>query len=179
MSQLNYRKLQHHEAELLGQIDRSERIDGIYRRVGNALQLDVSQNQIVSSWQTSELNVLVSRLQAIIASGGHAYGAWDAADIVGLAALSSRGVNGNRSILKLDLLYVSAGYRGCGIGRKLTDMVAAEARSCGATALYVSATPTRNTVDAYLSMGAKLLASPDAELLAQEPEDIHLIIPIK
>ena len=54
--------------------------------------------------------------------------------------------------------------------------MANEARERGATSLYISATPTRGTVDAYLSMGAKLLVSPDPEILAREPDDIHLVL---
>ena len=56
----------------------------------------------------------------------------------------------------------------------LTKMLADQARSLGATALYISATPTRGPVDAYLRMGARVMAVPDPQLLAAEPEDIHL-----
>jgi GNAT superfamily N-acetyltransferase len=174
-----YRRLQRHEAYLLGRVDRSERIDGVYRHVGGRLHLDGSRTHVVDAWDTSELTRLISRLEALIESGGHAYAAWDDAKIVGLAALDVRGVNGDKTVLKLEMLYVSAGYRGRGIGRTLTYLLANEARSCGAKALYISATPTHNTVDSYLHMGAELLDSPDPALLAEEPEDIHLIIGIE
>ena len=42
-------------------------------------------------------------------------------------------------------------------------------------ALYVSATPTENTVDFYLNRGCMLAPEPDTKLLAAEPEDIHLL----
>lgn len=58
----------------------------------------------------------------------------------------------------------------------LTELAASRARSLGAAALYISATPTRGTVDAYLRMGAQLLRAPDPELFAREPEDIHLCL---
>ncbi len=74
------------------------------------------------------------------------------------------------------MLYVSAEYRGRRIGRSLTQMTANLARSLGAVALYISATPTRGTVDAYLRMGANLLQAPDQELFAREPEDVHLCL---
>jgi GNAT superfamily N-acetyltransferase len=80
--------------------------------------------------------------------------------------------------MKLDMLYVDAAYRRRGIGRRLTEIVADFAREQGARALYVSATPSRGTVDAYLKLGARALESPDPELLEREPGDIHLILPL-
>ena len=40
--------------------------------------------------------------------------------------------------------------------------------------LYVSATPSENTILFYLSFGCKLASEVDPELFALEPEDIHL-----
>jgi GNAT superfamily N-acetyltransferase len=97
---------------------------------------------------------------------------------VGLGSLDTSGVGGDRAVMKLDHLYVSAGYRGRGIGHVLTRRVRDLARSLGASRLYISATPTRATVDAYLRMGAEMLDSPDPELFALEPEDIHLALSV-
>lgn len=168
-----YRELEPHEAELLRAIDRSERIEGIYRNVDGALRLE-ERRETVSAWEPAELTALVARLQALMASGGKAFSAWDGSRIVGIGSLETSGVGGDRSVLKLDILHVSAGHRGRGIGRRLTELAAERARSLGARSLYISATPTRGTVDAYLRMGAAVLASPDPALLAREPEDIHL-----
>lgn len=85
-------------------------------------------------------------------------------------------MGGKNTVMTLDMLYVSAEYRGRGIGRRLTEMVASQARALGATTRYISATPTRRTVDAYLRMGANVLRSPDPEMLAREPDDIHLVL---
>ena len=52
---------------------------------------------------------------------------------------------------------------------------AAIARERGARLLYVSATPTENTVNFYLRRGCILATPPDPELLALEPDDIHLV----
>lgn len=48
------------------------------------------------------------------------------------------------------------------------------ARAMGAERLYVSATPSRRTIDFYLRLGFTVSPSPDPELYALEPEDIHL-----
>jgi hypothetical protein len=49
------------------------------------------------------------------------------------------------------------------------------AREAGAKALYVSSAPTENTVDFYLKRGCVLAPEPDAALMANEPDDIHLV----
>jgi hypothetical protein len=40
--------------------------------------------------------------------------------------------------------------------------------------MVVSATPSQNTVRFYLGRGFALMARPLPELLAREPEDVHL-----
>jgi GNAT superfamily N-acetyltransferase len=175
MGSIAYRDLQVHEAQLLGTIDRSESVDGIYRVVNGILDLDDTRLE-VPSWSGLELAGYVARLQALIDSGGRVFAAWDERRLVGLGSLDVSGVGGDRAVMKLDMLYVSSEYRRRGIGRSLTEMAASLARSLGATALYISATPTRGTVDAYLHMGASLLGATDPELFAREPEDIHLAL---
>ena len=172
MGSIVYRELQVHEAKLLGTIDRSEHINGIYRVMNGALTLDDARFD-APSWSSAELAGYIARLQALIDSGGRGFAAWDERRLVGIGSLDVSGVGGDGAVMKLDMLHVSAEYRGRGIGRTLTEMVANLARSLGARALYISATPTRNTVDIYLRIGARLLGAPDRELFAREPEDIH------
>lgn len=175
MAAIVYGELEPDEARLLGTIDRSERIDGVYRVSHGSLELDEAL-QDVPTWSGSELDGYVARLQALPESGGQIVGAWDGDQLVGVASLDTAGVGGERTVMKLDMLYVSSGHRGRGIGRALTAEVARRARSLGARSLYVSATPTRRTVEAYLRMGARVLRTPDPALFALEPEDIHLVI---
>ena len=49
-----------------------------------------------------------------------------------------------------------------------------KARSLGAKKLYISATPSENTVNYYMRLGCILAAEINPELFALEPEDIHL-----
>ncbi|MGM7389077.1 GNAT family N-acetyltransferase, partial [Acinetobacter baumannii] len=41
--------------------------------------------------------------------------------------------------------------------------------------LYISATPSKRTVDFYIKHGAVVLKHPDRQLWELEPEDIHLL----
>jgi hypothetical protein len=54
----------------------------------------------------------------------------------------------------------------------------ARARELGARQLYVSATPSENTVRFYLRLGCRVTDDVDATLFNLEPEDIHLVFDI-
>ncbi len=57
---------------------------------------------------------------------------------------------------------------------RLSFLLALSAQNFGADKLYISATPTKNTVEFYLKRGAVPVIEPDPGLFADEPEDIHL-----
>jgi GNAT superfamily N-acetyltransferase len=80
--------------------------------------------------------------------------------------------------LQLLYLYVSRSVRRQGVGRKLFAEAAEAARGLGAKALYISAVPTEKTVNFYLHLGASLVAEPDPDLFAAEPDDVHLTYPV-
>ena len=61
-----------------------------------------------------------------------------------------------------------------GLGTQLYQAAHRVAAEFGATGLYVSATPSENTVDFYRRRGCRVTPDPDPELLAREPGDIHL-----
>jgi predicted N-acetyltransferase YhbS len=132
----------------------------------------------VPGWYPDELARLIRRLEARIDSGGVVLGAWAGDAIIGLGSLDITPVGGNPRVMKLDMLHVSRSHRGRGVGHTLTTALAERARARGATALYISATPTRATVDAYRAMGALIAPEPDPDLFRLEPEDIHLLLPI-
>lgn len=178
MAQPDFRRLEREEVGLFSNIDRSEVIDGRYSIVDGQLVLE-AWHHVVTGWYPSEIEDHPAHILRLIDLGGCAFGAWDNAALVGIAALDPRGVGGDPTTLQLEPLFVSAPYRNRGVGKTLVSMVADAARSLDATRLYISATPTRNTVDAYLRMGAIIATPPDPTLLEREPEDIHLILELR
>jgi RimJ/RimL family protein N-acetyltransferase len=76
--------------------------------------------------------------------------------------------------LQLKQLHVSRAYRQQGLGRTLFQLAVQKARQMGAKKLYISATPSENTVDFYLRLGCTLVGEPDPELFVFEPENIHM-----
>jgi GNAT superfamily N-acetyltransferase len=69
---------------------------------------------------------------------------------------------------------VSNGFRGEGIGVHLTQALEQIARDAGDRVMVVSATPSANTVGFYRGRGFAPSAEPLPELLALEPEDVHM-----
>ena len=79
------------------------------------------------------------------------------------------------SYMILDMMQVSASYRGRGIGRKLFDEGKKEARKAGAEALYISACSSEETIVFYKAMGAELTDCPIKEIAESEPYDLQMI----
>jgi predicted N-acetyltransferase YhbS len=177
MTPVTYRELETIDAGLFSAIDRSEVIDGRYTVVDGRLVLE-PRYHVVTGWYPSEIADHPTRIRHFISTGGRAFGAWHDTTLVGLVALDASGVGGDPSVMQLEPLHVSANYRNFGIGKTLVSMIADAARDLGATSIYISSIPTRNSVDAYLRMGARLASPPDPKLLAKEPEDIHLVLPL-
>ena len=66
------------------------------------------------------------------------------------------------------------GFRGRGIGNRLSDELESLAREAGDHTMVVSATPSLNTVRFYRGRGYEPTAEPLPELYELEPEDVHL-----
>ena len=77
-------------------------------------------------------------------------------------------------IAQLAFLHVSAPWRATGIGSRLFEQLEQIARSAGDSDMVVSATSSENTVRFYLGRGFEPTADPLAELVALEPEDVHM-----
>jgi len=95
--------------------------------------------------------------------GGTFLGVFDAQALVGMGVLENDRVGRASDQMQLAYLYVSRAYRGRGVGMQLFEAAVAFAREGGAKALYVSATPTENTVDFYLNRGCVLAPEPDQD----------------
>lgn len=174
---MDYRELGAGELDLLRAIDRSERIEEVYRLEAGRLTLHRAPCD-VRGFDPAELEALLARQRALLAAGGVVLGAFEGARVAGMASVERRLRGARADRVKLDILYVSAPFRGRGVARELVARAMEAARGMGARALYVSATPTRRTVELYLRRGARPAAEVDPELLALEPEDIHLELPI-
>ena len=106
--------------------------------------------------------------------GGHFWGAFEGETLVGVAVLESKFIGSKKDTLQLKFLHVIHNVRKQGLGKKLFMIATKKAKSLGAKKMYVSATPSENTVHFYQYLGCVLAEEIDAELFEEEPEDIHL-----
>jgi GNAT superfamily N-acetyltransferase len=172
MSALQYRTLLEEEIGLIATIDRTEEIFEYYV-YQDSLKL-IPHHETVTQFDPAELEEILSRQHKIMQEGGWVYGAFDAGKLAGVASVEKQRRGSRANYCKMDILYVSNGYRGLKIGQRLLEESKIAARQLGASKLYISATPTRHTVDFYMRQGAVIAQEIDEELFKLEPLDIHL-----
>lgn len=174
-----YRQLNNiNEFKLLKDIDRSEIVNEKYILKNNKLIL-IKDYYNITSWIDEEVNEYINRMNDIYNSKGLIIGVFDNDKIVGIGALDKNLCGKNKNMYKLDLLYIHHDYRALGIGNKIIEIFKEETKKDNINALYISATPFKNTIDFYLNLGAIVTKELDSNLFDLEPEDIHLELNIK
>ena len=146
---------------------RTQEVTEVYRRVEGGYRL-ISQ-PYVEDWD-SEKKRSVAR--DLLSDDYISYAAFDGKKVVGFIGLI-RKPEGERIIL--DMMHVSAGYRGFGIGRDLFGIAKAEASALGAKELYISACSSKETIAFYRAMGAELTDKPIERIAEDEPFDLQLV----
>lgn len=170
---LTGRPLAREEISQLWDLDRREVIDNIYYLEHGSLVLK-PEHYDMQGWPPGEADLYRPILEDCFDRGGWFYGLFEDNCVVAMAVLEAKFIGPHQNLLQLKQLHVSSGWRGRGLGRQLFNLAKEEAKSRGACGLYISATPSEHTVDFYLRLGCMLATSPDPDLLALEPEDIHL-----
>lgn len=168
------------DVELVRGIDRAEHVDMQYAVVdGRLVEAPVFMADI-PRWDpdgTGQHSVAaqVAAYREDVERGGVLLGAFEDDEVAGLAVVvpSHRG-----DLAQLAALHVSRPFRRRGVAGALWDEAARIARAAGASAMYVSATPTGSAVGFYLGKGCRLADPPDPVLVAKEPDDIHLVCPL-
>jgi len=167
------RKLTRDEIPQIWAIDRREVIEKVYYLENGALVLR-PEHYDMQGWPRGEPERYTPILCECFDRGGWFCGLFDEAVLIGVAILDNRFIGQNRDQLQLKFLHISRDYRKKGLGKRLFEIARAKAREWGARQMYISATPSENTVGFYLGLGAIVTEEPDSELLKLEPDDIHL-----
>ncbi len=171
------RELTRAEIARLWDIDRREVIDNIYYFENGGLVLK-PEHYDMQGWPRGEAELYTPILLDCFDRGGWFHGLFDGDLLVAAAVLDIKFIGPRKDLLQLKALHVSCAYRGRGLGRQLFELARSKARALGAKGLYISATPSEHTVHFYMRLGSILTPTPDPDLFALEPEDIHLECPV-
>lgn len=173
ISIMTIRLLQRDEIPLIWQIDRREIVENIYYLENRELLLKPDHFDI-RGWPPGEAELYTPMLLDCHDRGGVFWGAFENDKLVGASILESKFIGSHHDTFQLKFLHVSHDYRKQGLGTTLFNMAVEKAKALGAKKLYISATPSENTVNYYMRLGCVLAKEIDPELFALEPEDIHL-----
>jgi len=205
--ELIIRKIDRSEIEKVRLIDRGELIENVYYHEDGKLVLKPEIHD-VQGWGPGQMDSILPDLYACFDRGGLFWGAFvgkgchsesiaeeshpslrprsaqaihsvtQDAKMVGIAVLDNQFLGPEKDMLQLQFLHVSRPFRQTGLGKTLFVQAAEMAHSLGAEKLYISATPSENTVHFYQGLGCVVTTQVDPELFALEPEDIHFEYPI-
>ncbi|MFX0114488.1 MAG: GNAT family N-acetyltransferase [Candidatus Hodarchaeota archaeon] len=170
---MEYRVMIKEELKRVAELDRREKIEAVYYYRDGCLDL-VSEHWGVPEWSSREKQQKINSLHELHDRGGTIIGAFDESRVVGVIALDNKYIGRSNDQLNLPGLWVSKEYRKRGVGKTLVELVMQKAREIGAKRLYVSATPSENTVNFYLKRGFRLAHEINQRLFELEPEDIHM-----
>jgi len=170
---MKIREMNRDEVQDVWSIDRSEIVHNVYYHVDGDLVLKPEYYDM-KGWPSGEPELYNPMMLDCYDHGGTFYGAYDNNRLVGVAILEGRFIGSDQDQLQLKFLHVSRNYRKAGLGRTLFDKAVARAVELGAKKLYISSTPSENTVNFYLNLGCRVTDDLDPDLFKLEPEDIHL-----
>jgi predicted N-acetyltransferase YhbS len=170
---MKIRGLTRAEIPYIWQINRSEVIKKVYY-LKNGKLVRKKEHFDMHGWPPGEPEHYTPFLMDCFDHGGHTWGAFAGELLVGAVMLENRFIGSAEDTLQLKFLHVSSHFRKKGLGKKLFLLAVEKAIDLGAKKLYISSTPSENTVNFYLRLGCVLATEIDAELYTLEPEDIHL-----
>ncbi len=128
----------------------------------------------ISGWPSGEIERNLNHLYEVFDRNGVFQGAFKRGKMIGIIVLESKFIGKDKDQLQVVFLHVDNYYRNKGLGNKLIEVVKNKAKKMGAKKLYISATPSKHTIDFYMKLGFRLTKEINPELSQLEPEDIHL-----
>lgn len=170
---LTYRPLRSDEVHRISEIDPSELIERVWRRIDDQYQL-VTISYQEDDWPDG-YQAYSDKLRETVASGGTAFGAFtEQGSMVGFATLNNDLFGETTRYLLLDSMFVSRTHRGAGIGRQLVALCAEQARQWGADKLYLCAASSESTIAFYRAIGCVAAQEVNQVLYDRDHRDIQL-----
>jgi GNAT superfamily N-acetyltransferase len=170
---LERRRLGRGELDLLWTIDRAEVVERIYELRDGELVLRPDFFDI-RGWPPGDREKSEPAHLASFDRGGVFLAIFDGSRLAAAAVVDTKRLGPAGDLVQLSFLHVGREHRGRGLGVELFEAARAIAADLDAEGVYVSATPSEHTIDFYRRRGCRVTNAPDPELLALEPDDIHL-----
>ena len=154
-------------------IDRSDYAEMMYQVCNKDLLL---VNRVFNHPGLNKQDYLpyIKNLQNAFDNGGALFGAFYRGILKGISCVENELAGKSKDMVNLTLLWVSKDLRRNGIAKELLELCKLEGRKRNVNKMYISAAPSKNTVDFYLSMGCLKTEEIDYVMYEKEPEDIHL-----
>ena len=150
----------------LDDFDRSQEVKRVYINDSGSLRL--KDQMWTMDWSLEHKRKVAANLKS---DDCIAYAVWENEKVIGFVSVM-KALIGSRMVL--DIIQVDRAFRGQGIGRKLFELAALEAKNAGAKELYISACCSEETVGFYKAMGAKVADDPITAIAEAEPFDIQM-----
>ena len=170
---MEIRAVKREEIKDILNIDRSEVINQFYYYQNGTLVLK-NKYYNIPGWHPNNIERIIKNLFDLYDNGGSFFGLFQEDRLVGVVALECKFIGSDNNQLQVVFLHIDKNYRKKGYGKILMNKAKERAKELGATKLYISATPSKNTVDFYMHLGCKLAIEINPELYQLEPNDIHL-----
>ena len=170
---LDFRNLSKEEITKVWEIDRREIIENVYYYENNTLVLKPEYYDM-AGWPRGEAEIYTPILTSCFERGGWFYGGFNGDRLACVVVVDSKLIGQLHDMLQLKFLHIHRAYRKTGYGKQLFEAASKQAKKQGARRLYISTTPSENTIGFYLKRGCIISQEPESELFELEPEDIHL-----
>jgi GNAT superfamily N-acetyltransferase len=175
---MDVRALSIDDVTVVAAIDRSERVDFDYHVVDGVLTQRSPVMADIPGWTTTDTGPHsvahhVEFARRCIEAGGELFAAFEGDDLAGVAIVEPRF---DGALARLSFLHVTRAHRRRGVATALWNTAVGTSKAASATAMCVSAAPTQSAVGFYLAQGCVLADPPHPALVAEEPEDIQLVL---
>lgn len=171
--EIKYRTLAIDECNRISEIDPSQWIEKVWRKIDGQYQL-VKIDYMEEGWPDG-FEAYSDALKDTINSGGIAFGAFNGeGTLVGYVTLNHDFFGQTAKYLLLDSLFVSHTYRGLGIGKNLVKYCVTSAKAWGADKLYACAGSAEDTIAFYKSIGWVEAVEINKALAEEDERDIQL-----
>lgn len=151
---------------------RHQEVNECWRKIDEKLKL--VPLSFVEDWSLKEKRAIAKDITEHMEKDQTAFGAFNSRELIGFITLSHNFFGTTSKYAEVVCFQVSKPYRGKGIGRKLFNMVKEEAKIIGAEKLYISSHSSKESQNAYKSLGCVLAKERNEDLVKEEPFDIQL-----